>query len=194
MVNRVQYVKGHQFTFKDDSVSKVLENLQDPPKGLPFWMSRVLTRQLKGVLNLIEKELLKDVLSEFNKIVTQRDTSNWLLCLSVALLLCMCVEETQINTDALVRYQVSQQDGDPALIYETGIEICGNLETYAEHSWIFLNKKLIHLIKEKNPFKYGLPLGDDLGTESAARFVDELHQIIVEHGNRCAEHLEDFTY
>jgi hypothetical protein len=184
MVNRIHHVKGQQFVFTKGSLPKVLEDLQNPPKDLLFWASRVISRQLKGALNLVEKELLDKLLCEFDKEIKKKGPDNWLLCLPVALLLFMCVEEIQVQVDGFVRYEVSEKEGDPAHIYETGKRICCELEDFAEHCWLHLKRKLSDVTKGKNPLKYGLPPGGDSGyTEPFVEFVNELHRIIVEHGN-----------
>jgi hypothetical protein len=188
MVNRIQYVKGIRIAFSEDSASKAVENLINPPANLPsgpFLSARTLNRQIKGILNLLLEDLQKDFLDEFDWELRRKENDTWALCLCSYLAFAMCVERLQIAVDGFVQFQISKGDRDPKLIQQYGTEICRRLEKCTlEHAWLLLTGKLRSLLKTNNPFKYGVPKEKNSSkNESEMNLVNDLRQIMIDHGN-----------
>jgi hypothetical protein len=189
MVNRIHYAIDHLITFNEESASKSLENLQNPPAtppSLSFLSAKVLNRQIKGVFHFLQKELQKGVLDEFDKELRQKNKDDWALYLCTFLVLCMCAEEIQVATDGIVLKIISDEGGDPtkpSRARQVGIEVCSRIERYVlGHSWILVHGKLNGVLRKPNIFIHGCPIDDESGhTESVVNLVDDIRQIITDH-------------
>ena len=111
-----------------------------------------------------------------------------MLCLLTHLILCICAELVQIQVDAFIVFRISQGGGDPETIRRFGTEVCRRLENVVlEHSWDLIRGKLKTLLRKRNPFKYGLDEGG-VQKEAELNLVNELRQLMNDHGNRLWQH------
>ena len=188
MMNRIHYVMGRRIVFSKDSAFNAVSSLQHktgiPP--LPSLSSRVLTRQIKGVMTLLLEDLTKEVLQELDEQLRQKKTEAWTICLCTFLVLCMCAEDIQVAVDAFVIFKASREDGHSSPIVQSGTEACGKLEKEClEHSWLLLDVILKRILKKDNPFRYCCKIEAEPGQIGAeVKLVKDLRQLMMDHGNR----------
>jgi hypothetical protein len=187
VIHSIHYIKGVLITFCEDSASKALRNLRNPPANPPslrHLSARILNRQIKGILNLLLQDLQKQLLDDFDGELKRSEKETWLLCLCTYFVFCMCIEQVQLAVDAFVEYKISKRMGDTGYYLQCGTEICRRLEICAvEHSSILLGGKLKHILKKHNVFKYGFSVDGELGhSESEINLVNSLRQIMADHG------------
>jgi hypothetical protein len=196
MVNRLHYVLGQTITFSADSVSEAVASLQNVATNLPplsRLTARVLTKQMKGAMNDLLNDLTKELLDKYNWELRHKRPETWLLCLLTHLILCICAELVQIQVDAFIVFRISQGGGDPETIRRFGTEVCRRLENVVlEHSWDLIRGKLKTLLRKRNPFKYGLDEGG-VQKEAELNLVNELRQLMNDHGNRLWQHSHVFA-
>jgi hypothetical protein len=189
-MNRIHYVMSRQIVFNKDSAFNAVSSLQHkseiPP--LPSLSSRVLTRQIKGVMTLLLEDLTIEVLQELDGQLRQKETETWAICLCTFLVLCMCAEEIQVAVDAFVIFKASREDGHSSPIDHSGTRVCGKLEKESlEHSWLLLNGILKRILKKDHPFRYGCEIEAEPGQNGAEmKLVKDLRQLMIDHGNRLS--------
>jgi hypothetical protein len=187
MMNRIQYVMGRRIVFNEDSAFNAVSSLQHqsetPP--LPSLSSRVLTRQIKGVMNLLLEDLTTEVLQELDSQLRRKKTGPWIICLCTFLVLCMSAEDIQVAVDGFAVFKASSQDGHPNSIVQDGTEACGKLEKEAlEHSWLLLNGILKRILKRGNPFRCRDGMKHEPGqNEAEVNLLKDLRQLMTEHSN-----------
>jgi hypothetical protein len=187
IIHSLHYIKGVLITFCEDSASKALRNLRNPPANPPslrHLSARILNRQIKGILNLLLQDLQKQLLEDFDWELKRLEKETWLLCLSTYLVFCMCIEQVQLAVDGFVEYRISNRRGDTNYILQCGTGICRRLEICAiRHSSILLGGKLKHILKKHNVFKYGFPVDGEMDhSESEINLINSLRQIGVDYG------------
>jgi hypothetical protein len=185
MMNRIQHIMGRKFVVNRLSAVKSLDHQSELPPVASL-SARVLTRQIKGIMNLLLEDLTKKVLRKLDGQLRKKRTEDWPIFLCTFLVLCMCAEELQVAVDAFVLFKSHSKDGDPSHIAQDGREACGKLEKESlEHSWILLYVILKRILNKDNPFRRGYEMGCELGqNEAKANLIKDLRQLMVDHGNR----------
>jgi hypothetical protein len=191
MMNRIQYVMGRHIVVNSNSSLNHVESLEHQSEFPPMasLSARVLTRQIKGIMNLLLEDLTKKVLQELDWQLRKRGTEYGLIYLCTFLVLCMCAEELQVAIDGFVLFKSSSKspsgDGDPSHIVQRGTEACSKLEKETiENSWILLNAILKRILKKHNPFRYRSEMECEPGqNEAKANLMKDLRQLMVDHGN-----------
>jgi hypothetical protein len=190
MMNRIQYVMGRRIVFNEDSAFNAVSSLQHQSEtpSLPSLSSRVLTRQIKGVMNLLLEDLTTEVLQGLDSQLRRKKTGPWIICLCIFLVLCMSAEDIQVAVDGFAVFKASTQDGHPNSIVQDGTEACGKLEKEAlEHSWLLLNGILKRIKKRGNPFRYRDGMEHEPGqNEAEVNLLKDLRQLMTDHGNLFA--------
>jgi hypothetical protein len=191
MMNRIQYVMGRHIVVNSSSSLNPVKSLGHQSEFPPMasLSARVLTRQIKGIMNLLMEDLTKKVLQELDQQLRKRGTEYGLIYLCTFLVLCMCTEELQVAIDGFLLFKSSSKlpsrDGDPSHIVQDGTEACGKLEKETlENSWILLEVILKRILGKKNPFRYGSEMECEPGqSEAKTNLIKDLRQLMVEHGN-----------
>ena len=186
MVNSIHYIKGILITFSEDSASKVLENLHNPPANPPQFLSaKLLSHQLKGAFTYILGDLQKRVLQDFHWELQPKQKNNWAICLCTFLVLCICVEQIQVTLDGFVLDKISQEVKDPLAankLRECGVEVCRRLDKCVlEHFWILVQGKLNGITRKHNIFIYGCSIDDGPShKQSEVDLVNDIYQIMTD--------------
>lgn len=185
MVNRIHYVKAQYLTFSEDSGSEALKNLQNPlefPPPLDFLTAIIMNSQIKAALNSLLEDQQKGLIEEFDWELRRKGNDTWAICLCAYLVISLTVEELQVAVDGFAQFKTSK-GGDPILIHNYATEICRRLEkNVLEHAWFLLHSK-INGLKKRNSFVHGFPAGESNRSKSEVKLIQDLGQIMSDHGN-----------
>jgi hypothetical protein len=175
---------SRRFTFSQPCAATAIARLQNPSTVIasqPGISARVLNRQLKGALNILCEELLRELLQGLDAEYKHKTRKSWVLCFCANLILCLIVELLQIAIDGLVIYNISEKGEDPARAIESGTKSCEQLEELPmKYYWTMF----FGMYKSYNPFKNGLP--PDNGSnqnEGEAELINTFVQMISDNGN-----------
>lgn len=193
MVNRSHYVLGRVVYFSSGSVDKAIRSLQNIATDLPprsHISSRLLTKQMKGAMTDILKDLTTDLLGQYNRELRDKRPETWLLCLMTHLILCMCAEQVQWQVDTFIVFRILNGGCDPVAIRKCGTEVCRRLEhVVLEHSWDLVRGKLKTLLRNRNPFKYGYQVIEgDSPKETERDLVNVIRQVMSDHSKCFSKH------
>lgn len=95
---------GTHITFTDDSANNVYECSSDLNDRRPqrYLTSRLLNRQLKYVMNRLQRELTAHVLESLDKAFCKGTKDRWGPCFAAILVLCFCMESLEVAADTFV--------------------------------------------------------------------------------------------
>ena len=136
---------------------------------------------------MLLKQLIPEALLELDGRLRHQKKETWASCLCALLLLCTCVEQIQVVSDAFVLSNLSS-GGDSAPIRQRGLDTCRSLEERAlEHMKLLLDGILKGIIKKHDLFKAGVQMKGEAGpnevglSEEEIILTNELRQIMDEH-------------
>jgi hypothetical protein len=119
------------FTLYNQSAIITVARLQYSSTVLPPILdisAQVLNRQFKGVLDILFKEYLRNLLQCLENKYKSKGKRSWKLCFCTNLILCIIVELLQIEIDRIVIYKISEKGKDPASAIDYSSSICKELE------------------------------------------------------------------
>jgi hypothetical protein len=143
----MHYFMGSLMTFSDDSAAKLLENIErfeDPDAPMPteFLSSRLLSRQVKYVMNKIHRDLTTRVLEGLERSMRSRTKDSWGTSFCTILILCLCMEGLQAAADTLVVCDMQNKGFGSQYRRDQSYEACQHLEEYP----FYQCKRLFHEI------------------------------------------------
>lgn len=93
--------------------------------------SRLLNRQVKYVMHILQQEICKDVLEGLEKsFKSQAKRDSWGVSFCVLLVLCMCIEELQSAADTFVSCDMLKEGKNSLYNRNQSAEACAALEEY----------------------------------------------------------------
>jgi hypothetical protein len=180
----MQYAMSRTFTFYNQSAIIAVARLQSASTILPSKLdisAQVLNRQLKGALNTLFEEHLRDLLRCLENEYKSKARRSWVLCFCANLVLCLIVELLQNAIDRIVMYKISEEGEDPVWAIDRGSKSCEQLEELPiKYSWLMF----FGLYKSYNPIKNGCLPDDNSGqNEGEAELINAFAQIIHDYSN-----------
>jgi hypothetical protein len=178
-------------TFTKDSAKKVIDSLQRPMQR-PYKQSRsskLLMHQIKREMHGLQYEMTMKVLEGLEKELKSRSRANWATSFCVILILCMCMELTQVALDGAVVQAILEKRGSNKLSEsrEDGFAICRQLDyrVFEECKEIF---HIVHKSKPGrnerggrfNPIRDGID-GDTSQGIDEEQLVNDVRQIMTDH-------------
>ena len=98
---------GSLLTFSNDSAAKVFQEIQphesaEAPIPEEFLSSRLLSRQVKHVMNKLHRDTYSKVLEVLERSMRSRTRDSWGTSFCAILIMCLCIEGLQTAADILV--------------------------------------------------------------------------------------------
>jgi hypothetical protein len=173
-------------TFSDDSAAEVLRNVEpfedlEAPMPTAFLSSRLLSRQVKYVMNKIHRDLTETVLEGLERSMRSRTKDSWGTSFCTILILCLCMEGLQVAADSFVVCDMLCKGPESQYRRDESYEACQHLENYP----FYQCKRLFHEIYKShregngagreagfNPLKAmgnGIKTGLDTATDAMLR-------------------------
>lgn len=178
----------------EESANKAIQSLRAPGR-LPYQRtlsSKLVTTQIKHVLCRLLRDECRGLLQSLGKAIASADKAAWASCFCAILILCMCVEMTQVDTDLHVTYKMRtmhERDETSTLTRDASITRCTTLEHGPIAHCISMFHECMRSYQgkardKKNQRGYN-PLRDGLwGPDPAViALVNQARHIMVEHGN-----------
>ncbi|TVY47817.1 hypothetical protein LOCC1_G003937 [Lachnellula occidentalis] len=82
------------------SAATIIGKLDGEHPQSQHYSSRLLNRQVKRVIYQASVELLRRVLRQLEKFLRSRQGSTWSICFATFLILCLCLEQVQVQAEA----------------------------------------------------------------------------------------------
>ena len=193
MVYTMHYDMSVMLLLTEESASKAIQSLR-APEILPYkrtLSSKLVSTQIKHVLCMLLQKEYSNLLENLRKAIESADKVVWASCFCAILILCMCVEMTQVDTDLHVVYETRtrhERDKTSTLTRAASITRCTTLEHIPIAHCIgmfheFMRSYPGNAEHKKNQRGYN-PIRDGLqGADPAViALVNHARHILIEHG------------
>ena len=192
------YVMHYDMTvelhMRPDSARRALVSLPEPFE-LPYeatLVSPFVSRPVKHELYMMLLETTKSLLADLEKELQQRDNAVWAPCFCVIVILCICAERTQIDTDRNIIYAIQKHGAESTASRRTGIDHCRKLEDYLMSRCVNMFHEFRRSRQPKgdkkpqrgfNPLRDGLDISIGEGLDQATvALIIEVQRLLTEFG------------
>jgi hypothetical protein len=196
MLHAMHYSMSRILTFTKESADEAISSIRMPMK-LPYaksMTSKVLNAQIKCVMNTLLYEITREVLEGLEKELRTRTKASWATSFCVILILCICMEAVQVDTDGYIVQNIvnGKARGNRAMTRDAAIDVCRSLDDLPFKHCTDLFHGIYRTRKPKtghrnergfNPIRDGVDLDEKEGLNSATvQLVDDIRRIMIDYG------------
>lgn len=98
----MHYVMTHHLTLTPETVVSLAGTGRAVPQGVPHMTSRVLSRQIKAVMDDVMRQEMTRLFKSFGSTLKPKERKGWAPCLAAFLVLCLFMETVEAAADTFV--------------------------------------------------------------------------------------------